>query len=979
MFGEPGDAPLSQGWALAELTVSICILSTRYHTSAAFERPVHLTVVTLFLTGIFLTGVARWKPKNCPSLAIFSDDVDTNVHRTSGMLRHNNSALRLLWFLLDRAHRLHTSFYLLLTCIGLRTWLYWAITRTSQCSRGGLEAFLPFFTLVFEAIGPLGISPPDLQPHEFGKSPRLARLSWPSKSHLIYTFLSLAWPTLILSALDRSHIATGTVCPVGWQWEAFIPYIQLLKSGVDAVIITHCAHLIRNAVDDEVDMSEFMGKLSLAAAGGVLLLSFPGWLSDSEFIMAFRFHYADLRDLFVDGVMASFALICAMTLLSVLHSSTFALLITSVVFVVLQIDQLAATAYLSPSFFGEIIKHTVLVIIGTVPLWYLTTQLPNVSKSFVHPSLSRWIMITHISVVSVVVICWLWASAKSGPSDFSLDVAIEKLVSDSGAETGRWETQAAKSKTLTEAVTEYKRRYGIPPPPSFDKWYNFAVQHKSPIIDDFTQIHEDLLPFWGEEPAVLRAKTSQILSYESTAMGGLRIRNGTIQSSPHIPGSHRWMADAFEKMVQPFAKWLPDMDLAFNLADECRMAIPYEDMKHIKDKARKSRAKAESNKGMADWTKSRPPKSPWPEQFTEQIRGGAVDPSFTDIVRRQIFYDYIAPTCPSSSKARNSRWWDWSITCTECMRPHSLQTSSGPLVDDMSQAYDLCHQPDIAYLDGFIMSPPGMLLTRGLFPIFGQARVGGFSDILIPSPWNFADKSAYNDDSGIDWDEKMNGMFWRGTNSDGFAAHGRWVGFLRSRFVHEAYERAISSRLDSETPVSVNVSFTGGRLSKCDGRECEMELDAYELWGTAALGKDHDKKGSRLSASVPFEEHWRYRHLMDMDGAGFSGRFLPFLESHSLPYRAALFRTWYEERIRAWHHFVPVDVRLGKGFWAVLDFLSSDKDEGSESARKMAEQGREWARKALRKEDMQIYMFRLLLEWGRIVDDNREHLGFSVG
>lgn len=44
----------------------------------------------------------------------------------------------------------------------------------------------------------------------------------------------------------------------------------------------------------------------------------------------------------------------------------------------------------------------------------------------------------------------------------------------------------------------------------------------------------------------------------------------------------------------------------------------------------------------------------------------------------------------------------------------------------------------------------------------------------------------------------------------------------------------------------------------------------------------------------------------------------------------------------------------------------------------IAEAGREWAGKVLRKEDMEIYMFRLLLEWGRLTDDRRDEIGFVV-
>jgi len=38
--------------------------------------------------------------------------------------------------------------------------------------------------------------------------------------------------------------------------------------------------------------------------------------------------------------------------------------------------------------------------------------------------------------------------------------------------------------------------------------------------------------------------------------------------------------------------------------------------------------------------------------------------------------------------------------------------------------------------------------------------------------------------------------------------------------------------------------------------------------------------------------------------------------------------------------------------------------------------GAEWARQVLRREDMEVYMFRLLLEYGRIIDDNRDYVGY---
>jgi hypothetical protein len=42
----------------------------------------------------------------------------------------------------------------------------------------------------------------------------------------------------------------------------------------------------------------------------------------------------------------------------------------------------------------------------------------------------------------------------------------------------------------------------------------------------------------------------------------------------------------------------------------------------------------------------------------------------------------------------------------------------------------------------------------------------------------------------------------------------------------------------------------------------------------------------------------------------------------------------------------------------------------------IADQGRKWALKALRAEDASVYTFRLLLEYGRLVDDQRDKIGY---
>jgi len=47
------------------------------------------------------------------------------------------------------------------------------------------------------------------------------------------------------------------------------------------------------------------------------------------------------------------------------------------------------------------------------------------------------------------------------------------------------------------------------------------------------------------------------------------------------------------------------------------------------------------------------------------------------------------------------------------------------------------------------------------------------------------------------------------------------------------------------------------------------------------------------------------------------------------------------------------------------------------TGKRLAGQGRQWAAKVLRKEDIEVYMFRLMLEYARLLDDRREMIGYG--
>lgn len=805
----------------------------------------------------------------------------------------------------------------------------------------------------------------------------------PKRSNPTFVILAVSWGLAAMWALRSGHIPTGAVCPLGYGVWPLTPYLQMAMCALDAVILVHISKLRRHAAEDGRDVSKFLGVLFLVSAGCTALLAFTPILVELSILYVLKVDSHEIRDLLIDSLLATGALLGGIKLSSTLEPSLLALITVTLGLFGFRLPNL--TANIVPPLSATAVFHSSAVLAPLTALAFLLVKGPDsASGTSTGVLLHRWIQAGFLSGLSL---CVAWAILLPSTSvDLTLPAAVNKLFQAAELDLGQWLQRASSSKSLQDAVSEYKKRYGITPPPNFDKWYKYATDNKSPIIDSFDQIHKDLLPFWGLEPAEIRDRTAHILEYSSIEMGGLRIRDGVLEQSPHIPGTHRWMAESIERMVEPFAQWLPDMDLAINLGDESRITLPYDDKKSLLQRATESRAhvalNAESDgPHFTSWsrdTKSWP--HDWPAPHGDFYESNDISPHFQSNLRKQLYYEWIAPTCPPQSPARNLRFWDRSTACMECAAPHSMRTQEGPVMAHVAMADDLCYQPDLAYLDGFILAPT-VVSTKMLFPIFSQSRVGGFSDILFPSPWNFNLKSEYEPAEDLAWNDKNNALFWRGSSSDGYAWAGSWTGFTRARLVHESYQQGL---LGGQEDVGVNVSFNG-RIEKCHDADGAAEQATFSYWGKAVLPPNYTPSGedNGLPPATPFDENWHYRHLIDMDGAGFSGRFLPFLQSKSLVYRTALFKTWFDERLREWHHYVPVDVRLGAGFWSVLNYLGSterhdaSKHSGDEIAQKIANQGSEWASKALRAEDMQIYMFRLLLEWGRVVDDQRESLGYA--
>ena len=89
-----------------------------------------------------------------------------------------------------------------------------------------------------------------------------------------------------------------------------------------------------------------------------------------------------------------------------------------------------------------------------------------------------------------------------------------------------------QSKSLTEAIASYKKRYRREPPPGFKNWYHVAVRLNATIIDNYDSVMAMFEPYWSISARELRARVREALDpgYMDGNVLGIRVKDNRIET-----------------------------------------------------------------------------------------------------------------------------------------------------------------------------------------------------------------------------------------------------------------------------------------------------------------------------------------------------------------------------------------------------------------------------------------------------------------
>ncbi|KAK5172255.1 uncharacterized protein LTR77_003893 [Saxophila tyrrhenica] len=308
----------------------------------------------------------------------------------------------------------------------------------------------------------------------------------------------------------------------------------------------------------------------------------------------------------------------------------------------------------------------------------------------------------------------IWASSSGNNVGYH---PIDMLIYDAQSQYDAYLRDAAAGTTLDQAVENYRKRYSRYPPPGFDHWYRYATERDTVIIDSYDSIHRDLVPFWSLSPEEVRYRTKQLLQNPWHNATGISVRDGKAATSTRVVDDHWSTMSSLVDMISAFSEWLPDMDLAFNINNEGRIAVPWETQAR---KPQKAEAAGEVSAPRPQFSTNRAAQwEPLPNYNTEEQK-------MQDLGWQSIFHSHGSAHCPPGSPAREQRNWDRGSLCSSCAAPHSM----GLFPANWTELSDVCHQPDLAELHGFYNSPSAFRTSYELLPLFSQSKAPGFDDIL---------------------------------------------------------------------------------------------------------------------------------------------------------------------------------------------------------------------------------------------------------
>ncbi|KAF2728656.1 hypothetical protein EJ04DRAFT_546680 [Polyplosphaeria fusca] len=637
----------------------------------------------------------------------------------------------------------------------------------------------------------------------------------------------------------------------------------------------------------------------------------------------------------------------------------------------------------------------------------------HAKAAFLRPSWRTLQLLALVSVVLCVIVVyesywgipsasWPRLPSWGGVGGWDNAHPIDVLIAD--AAKGFKQALSSEAKSLEDAANKYRERRRRHPPPGFDAWYHFASEKGAVIVEDFwDQIYDDLGPFWSLESHTLRQQAHAFTPRIEIRDGNITMR----KMGPHVR-LDQW-TDMLKTLLDQKHVQLPDLDIPLLVYEEPALIVPWQTIDTAMSFARPI-PPAPADVAL-EYTGIEGVENAGFSFDPEWLGARRVHPAKANEGERP-YWSLVRPACHPKSAAQQEPLlrdiWDVHEHTDEehsAVNMLPIVFPDGTLqgyVKNWSVATDACKYSHLQGLHGAFVAPEDLNACVKMWPLFGASKFSMNNDILLPSPsaWNLSLASA-EEYPPVNWSQRENKLFWRGPATGGLSDDNNWRRFHRHRFVSMmnasevnmaeplprwgrnssiGVSRSETFLLTDENPYQLanNGGNTLGSWVKSWADVAFTDLHCSEMIADGSCPYDEDFY--RVDNTVDDDKFQQYKYTVALDGNGGDdgGELIERMRGGTVVLRASVYRNWYDNRLWPWVHFVPMDNTF-MDVYGIMEYFLGTRGPAllqDAAARRIATAAHSWAEKVLRKDDMLIYVYRLVLEYARVVDNRRERLGW---
>ncbi|WWC88564.1 uncharacterized protein L201_003476 [Kwoniella dendrophila CBS 6074] len=511
----------------------------------------------------------------------------------------------------------------------------------------------------------------------------------------------------------------------------------------------------------------------------------------------------------------------------------------------------------------------------------------------------------------------------------------------------------SQSRTLSQAVNEYKRRYRISPPIGFDEWFKFCEKNDIKIVDEYDQLMKDLLPHHSLRPETFISRSKALENTGFTYTLDISKSSDGVKLSGERSNAAR--PKHLQNLISGFINDLPEgFYLKITGSDHDTGSV-------VLGKDQRERAMSLVREG---------------KHFEEAELKALEDPNRTPA------WGWFK-ACPLDSPA-NIR--PGAENATDAVLPKSFIYEHLPTMD-------FCEYPELKRLHGAMALDYAHRSPSILKPVLVLSKFPGDSSFQTTPMEAYVNVTSEDVPFLGSWEDKTdNRLFWRGSTTGGYGGQRDWKESHRMRL-----HLMINGPKGGDTWWNQQlreIMVPDGKGSYQIVRRWERVLSkAYadvKLSGQPVQCPNAEVC-QQVANTIEFgEKVWpdqaaAFKYNLDVDGNGWSSRFHRLLSSGSPVIKFTMFPEWHMEWLTPWYHYIPLKPDYSD-LYDIMAFFVGPVDEAGNIdttkghdhlARKIGEAGQKFALEHWSWVDMQAYTFRLLLELQRLHSLDRDIMSYK--